>query len=158
MTKNLIVVALAALATLAFPVLAAEAKRPAAGAEKAAAKQGTKSQRCKKPRSVGFVVRGSLAAYDQASVELAATGSNRHAARWLEQNTSVFDTSGLTLTFAGVTDADASASTDLADVVATDVVKVKGKLSLPKAGCAGDAVLTVKKVSVTRATSEEIAE
>jgi hypothetical protein len=157
MTKNLIVVALAALATLALPVLAAEAKRPA-GAEKAAAKQGTKSQRCKKPRSVGFIVRGSLAAHDQASVELAATSSNRHAARWLEQNTSAFDTTGLTLTFAGVTDADASGSIDLADVVATDVVRVKGKLSLPKAGCAGDSALTVKKFSITRATSEEIAE
>jgi hypothetical protein len=153
--KKLMILSLAALATLALPVLGAQAKPSDAGGQKAAGKHGAKSKRCAKVRSVGFVVRGTLSAYDESSVTLAVTRSNRHATRWLEDNDpAVFDTTGLTVSFAGVTDADASGVVDLADVLPTDRVRVKGKLALPKARCTGDVVLTVKKVSVSREVEE----
>ena len=55
--KKLIAVALAGLATVALPVVGAQAKPDH---EKGRGKHGAKSKRCKKPRSVGFVLRGSL--------------------------------------------------------------------------------------------------
>lgn len=157
--KKLIILCLAALATLVLPVLGAEAKPSGAGGEKAAGKHGAKSKRCKKARSVGFVVRGSLSAYDESSLTLAVTRSNRHAARWLEDNDpAVFDTTGLTVSFEGVADGDASGAVDLADVLPTDRVKVLGKLTLPKARCEGDVSLKLKKVKVSRESAEEITE
>lgn len=156
--KKLMILCLAALATLALPVLGAEAKPSWAGGQKAAGKHGAKSKRCGKVKSVGFVVRGTLASSVEDSVTLTVTKSNKHAARWLEENDPSFDTAGLTISYEGVTDADANTVVDLADVLPTDRVKVKGKLALPKAGCEGEVVLTVKKVSVSREVEEESSE
>jgi hypothetical protein len=153
--KKLIVVALAGLATLALPIVGAEAKPPGAGGEKAAGKGGTKSKRCKKPRAVGFVAAGTLASVEGSSVNLTVVRANRHARRWLESNEAAFDTADLTVSFAGVTDAELSGAVDLADVLPTDRVRVLGKLALPKRGCEGEAVLTLRKVKVLREVATE---
>ena len=146
-------VVLAGLATTALPVLSAEAKP---GHDKPAVKHDGKSKRCKKARSVGFVVRGSLESYEDASVTLAVQRANRHARRWLEAgNAPVFDTTGLRVKFAGVTDANADSVVDLADVLPTDRVKVLGKLAVPKAGCEGEVALKLKKLRVSRNAAEE---
>ena len=152
--KKLIVVALAGLATLALPIVGAEAGPPWAGGEKAAGKGGTKSKRCKKPRAVGFVAAGTLASVEGSSVNLTVVRANRHAAL-ARGNEAAFDTADLTVSFAGVTDGDLSGAVDLADVLPTDRVRVLGKLALPKRGCEGEAVLTLRKVKVLREVATE---
>jgi len=147
--KKLIVVALAGLATLALPVVGASAKPPWAGGEKAGGQHG-KSHRCAKPRRVGFVVAGSLAAWDGTSMTLTVARGNRHARRWLDVNEPVFDLTDLTVRFNGVADGDASGTVDMADVLPTDRVRVSGKLALPKRGCVGDSELVVRRVRVKR--------
>jgi len=154
--KKLILVVLAGLATVALPVMGAEAKP---SPDKAAGKHGAKSKRCDKARSVGFVVRGTFASADGASVTVTVERANKHASRWLEDGgVPTFDTTGLTVEFVGVVDGDASGTVDLADALTTDRVHVKGKLALPKRKCEGDAVLTVKKVKVSREAPEAPAE
>jgi len=153
--KKMIVVALAGLATLALPVVGAQAKSPRAGGEHAAGKGGEKSKRCKKPRAVGFVAAGTLASVDGSSVSLTVARANRHARRWLETSEATFDTADLTVSFVGVTDGDLSGAVDLADALPTDRVRVLGKLALPKRGCEGAAVLTLRKVKVLREVATE---
>jgi hypothetical protein len=153
--KKLIVVALAGVATLAVPIVGAEAKPPWGAGEKAAGKGGAKSKRCEKPRAVGFVAAGTLASVEGSSVNLTVARANRHARRWLESNEAAFDTANLTVSFAGVTDGDLSGTVDLADVLPADRVRVLGKLALPKRGCGGEAVLTLRKVKVLREVATE---
>ena len=153
--KKMIVVALAGLATLAVPVVGADAKGPPADGDKAAGKHGAKSKRCKKGRAVGFVVAGTLASVEGSSVTLTVARANRHARRWLETGEAAFDTAGLTVSYVGVTDGDLSGAVDLADVLPTDRVRVLGKLALPKRGCEGEAVLTLRKVKVLREVAAE---
>ena len=59
------------------------------------------------------------------------------------------------MSFAGVTDGDLSGAVDLADALPTDRVRVLGKLALPKRGCEGEAVLTLRKVKVLREVATE---
>jgi hypothetical protein len=153
--KKLIVITLAGLATLALPVVGAQAQPPSAGGEKAAGKGGAKSKRCKKPRALGFVAAGALASVEGSSVTLTVARANRHARRWLETSDATFDTAGLTVSFVGVTDGDLSGAVELADVLPTDRVRVLGKLALPKRGCEGEAVLTLRKVKVLRDPASE---
>lgn len=108
------------------------------------------SNRCAKPKRVGFVVQGALASYDAQSVTLDVQKVNRHARAWLAApNPPSFATEGLRFSFEGVSD-DNGTGLGLDDVVGTDRVRVVGKLLQPKRGCAGDSQLRLRAVKVTR--------
>lgn len=100
-------------------------------------------------------MQGSLASYDDASVALDVARANRHAAKWLSApNAPAFAIAGVRLAFEGVTDANGT-GVGLDDVVATDRVRVVGKLSRPKRGCpAGEQLLKLRVVKVTREAPE----
>lgn len=148
--KKIIVCAVVAVSLVAMPVLSAEAK-PGKGGKSAKAQ---KSKRCKKPRRLGFVVRGSLASFDAESVTLTVAKANRHARRYLESNPATFSTADAKVRFVGVTDTGTD-GVGVEDVVATDVVRIRGKLVVPKRGCSGDTTLVVRKVKVIRPDVEE---
>lgn len=161
--KKIVPAVVAAAALVAFPVAGVQAK-PAgkrgqdterhAGKRDAESKRNAKSKRCKKQSRRGFVVRGSLAGYDAESVTLDVERANKHARRWLRDNDPTFDTSAARFAFEGVDDASGDGHVDLDDAVATDRVRVLGKLSMPKRGCDGDGSLHVHKVVVTRETED----
>ena len=162
-----ILVAVAAVSLIALPAAGAQAK-PSGKAhgkseragerdssERRSGERRGRSKRCRKPTRRGFVVRGSLAGHDADSVTLEVARANRHARRWLRDNGPTFDTSRARVSFEGVEDGNGDGAVDLADVVATDRVRVIGKLSVPKRGCDGDTELAVRKVSVVREVEEE---
>jgi hypothetical protein len=172
--KKTLAGALTVLALTIGPALGAEAKGPKSGkgkgkAERHALSQG-KSKRCGKSKRVGFQLRGTLAPIAEDGSLVGADGAitlnvvkaNRHARRWLEDNEATFQTAGVRLAFVGVTDANAPAGIGLEDALATDRVKVQGKLALPKRGCeSGETALTtepnpaLKRIKVVRPEPED---
>jgi hypothetical protein len=144
MNARKIAVAVAAAGVMAIPAQTAVAKQ---GGHESHASKG----RCAKVQSVGFSAAGSLSSFTADSVTLTVTRANRHARDYIASAGATFSLTGARLSFRGVTDADASGTVDLADVLPTDVVRVAGKVSRPKRGCpAADAVVTLRKVQVKR--------
>jgi hypothetical protein len=151
--KKIVVCAAVAASLVAMPVLTADAKPGKSG--KSAKAQ--KSKRCKKPRRLGFVVRGSLASFDSTSVTLDVARANRHARRYLESNAATFATADARVRFVGVTDTGTD-GVGFEDVASSDRVRVLGKLLVPKRRCEGDTSLVVKKIKVVRPEPEGAAE
>jgi hypothetical protein len=169
--KKTLAGALTVLALTIGPALGAEAKGPKSGkgkgkTERHALSHG-KSKRCNKAKRVGFQLRGTLAPIAEDGSLVGADGAitlnvvraNRHARRWLESNEPTFQTAGVRLAFVGVTDANEPAGIGLEDALATDRVKVQGKLALPKRGC--ETALTtepnpaLKRIKVVRPEPED---
>jgi hypothetical protein len=143
MRKRVLLAALAAGALLVAPVAGADAKQD--GDDGA-----TKSKNCDK--LVGFKFKGTLVdGSDLDTIDVALISANRHARDWLAENVSDFDLGDLgdeevdlegfevddggvdeTIKFVGF---DATVDFEDAD---GDLVKVKGKLALPKQGCADE--------------------
>ena len=174
--------AAAALALIAFPAVAADAKPgkgnghghvnapwyagPSNSVESDAGvasdqpretrEERRAARKCKKARKVGFSVRGTLDAFTAEDVTLAVVRANKHARSFIEGDTHTFALEGARVKFEGVTDADGSGEVDFADVTPTDVVKVTGKVTRAKKGC--DSVepgVTIRKVQVERPEAEE---
>ena len=143
--KKIALSLLAATALIAGGAVNAAAKPAHAGGKKAA-----KAKKCAKPHKVGFVVKGTFGSSDGATITVANAKGNKHARAWLAANGASFALSGITVGFEGVTDDNADGVVDLADVQATDEVRVIGKLSQPKKRCAGESSLTVRKIKVVR--------
>ena len=174
MKKNVLAAA-AVVALAAIPVAGVQAKPPGERgdrAERGGERQSTerggarrdgerrsgergRSRRCARQVRRGFVVRGSLTSFEADSVTLEVQRANRHARRWLRDNEPVFDTSDARVRFGGVTDGNGDGAVDFADVVATDRVRVIGKVSSPKRRCEGETTVSIRKVIVTRETEEE---
>lgn len=166
--KRLILVAVAALSVLAFPI-AADAKRgqgqgqagqgddSRSGDREQRSDQRRGSRKCKKPHAVGFVAKGSLTSFDAAAgtLTLDVKRANRHARRYIEAAGSTFTLGEARVRFVGVTDGNGSGSVDLADVLPTDKVVATGKATKPKRGCEGDIVLKLRKLQIIRPQADE---
>jgi hypothetical protein len=156
MRKRVLLAALAAGALLVAPVAGADAKQDGDGG-------ATESKKCDK--LVGFKLKGTLEdGSDLDTIDVALISANRHARDWLAENVSDFDLGDLgdedvdlegfdvddggvdeTIKFVGF---DATVDFEDAD---GDLVKVKGKLELPKQGCSEeDAVLEEDAVDVRK--------
>jgi hypothetical protein len=128
MRKRVLLAALAAGALLVAPVVGANAKQNGDGDE-------TKSKNCDK--LVGFKFKGTLEdGSDLTTIDVALISANRHARDWLAENDlddfPVDDDGDETITFVGF-----DATVDFEDAVG-DLIKVKGKLELPKQGCSDE--------------------
>lgn len=157
MNPKKIVLAVAATSVLvAAPALPAAAKQGQGkqGQQKAAKKLAAKAKKCSKLTKVGFVAQGSLGSFDETSVTLTVTKQNKHARTWLTGNDPSFSLAGAKLAFEGIADANGN-GVGLDDVVASDRVRVIGKLAQPKRGCEGASALTVKKIQAVREVAEE---
>ena len=125
--KKLIAVALAGLATVALPVVGAQAKPTTRRAAESTARSRSA---VRSHARLGSCFAARSAPWRARKVTLNVERANRHARRWLETgNSPEFDTIGLTVRFEGVTDGNADTVVDLADVLPTDRVRVKGKLT-----------------------------
>ncbi len=143
--KRTLLAALAAVALLAAPVAGVEAKRDSPKASP----DGGGGKKCEKRIRVGFTINGTFASWDDPDVTVDVRRANRHARRWLNQpNDPVFSTTDARVKFVGVT--DNGGPVNFGDVVVTDRVKVRGKLSKPKKSCEGETTLKVKKIKVKR--------
>lgn len=151
MKTTFLITAAAALSLAAAPAAGAQPGEHGNGPGQRAAGQ---PKRCEHTKNVGFAAAGSLASFDDASLTLTVAKANHHARVFLASNPAVFSTADVTPAFVGVTDANADGVVGLADVVATDRVRVIGKLALPKRGCDGTASVTVRKLSVVRPTTD----
>jgi hypothetical protein len=146
-------VALAAAALLVAPVAGSAAKQDGVDGGKPEGVGGGKpegvgggkpdgvggptgSKKCEKPRSVGFKVNGTFGQYvagilPAADLTVNVIHANRHARDWLGvplPTPATFELDGTEmLKFIGLAGFE--------DAVATDVVKLKAKLALPKHGC-----------------------
>jgi hypothetical protein len=136
MRKRVLFATLGAAALLVAPVAGAEAKQDGDGG-------ATKSKKCEK--LVGFKFKGTLlAGSDLTTIDVALISANRHARDWLAANAAGFvlgdsdedlddfdvdDDGDETIKFVGF-----DATVDFEDAVG-DLIKVKGKLALPKQGC-----------------------
>lgn len=117
--------------------------------------RGSTSRKCRRPQSVGFVAKGSLAGFTAEDVTLDVERANKHARAYIKAAGSTFTLGTARVQFEGVTDDNADGVVDFADVQPTDMVKAIGKASRPKRGCTGETVLTLRKVQVERPVVEE---
>jgi hypothetical protein len=141
MRKRVFIAILAAAALLVAPVAGTDAKPDGVGGGKLDGVGGGKldgvggptgSKKCEKPRSVGFKVNGTFGGFDgtglSGDLTVNVVNANRHARDWLAVNPATFPLDGdENVKFIGLVGFE--------DAVATDVVKLKAKLELPKHGC-----------------------
>jgi hypothetical protein len=148
MRMRVLLAALAAAALLVVPVAGADAKTNGDGGP-------TKSKKCKKPKQVGFKVKGDFVDFAGTELTVDVIRANRHADDWLAEffpsSDPTFDATGVEkIKFVGVTDDVAPDGVGFEDAEVGDRVKLKAKLALPKRGCEGEVELTVKKIKVKR--------
>ncbi len=142
-----ILLALALMAALATGATVADAT-PGHGHAKGHAKK------CSKLLKVGFVVRGTLLSADATSVRLTVTKANRHALNSGE----VEEGQPFTATPANADRIKYVNRTGPSDAHVGDRVKVVGKVTKPKHGCATanfSATVTVRLVVVTGPGTDE---
>ena len=150
--KKIVPAVMVTLVVTALPAHLAVAKPSHAGKLGKAEKQ-SKLKKCKKSHAVGFVVGGTFAGHDAGSVTISVTEASKHARAYLAADSATFSKVGVRLSFEGVADTgDGVVGFD--DVVASDSVKVIGKLTQPKKACAGVTTLSVRKIAVTREQSK----
>jgi hypothetical protein len=152
MRKRVLLASFAAAALLVAPVAASEAKQDGDGGS-------TESKKCEK--LVGFKIKGTLDdGSDLTTIDIALISANRHARDWLAENAPGFVLGDLDVDLEGFdVDDDGDEKIKFVGFDATvdfedadgDLVKVKGKLELPKQGCSEeDAVLEEDDVDVTK--------
>jgi hypothetical protein len=85
---------------------------------------------------------------DFGDLVLSVTRANHHARTYVSKTP--LSTVGALVSFRGVTDGNADKAVGFDDALATDTVKVIGKLVRPKRGCTGDTTVKLRKVMVNR--------